>query len=418
MNAEQLREKGNKALDEVQRIADAAAKESRELTAEEQKRVNDLIAESDQADDQIQLNAKVDAFRAKFAGTEPRKSKRGSIGELVTGDEALAAWLKSFGTLPTIPRHIRSPEVPIDNMLDRLFGRKELIIGESDASAGAFVETDYTRIYEPLGRRETNLLSLIPRRPTTSDLVSWVRQTVQAAQAAPVHEANVTDFTGGTGEESGEKPEATVRWEPVTEPVKTIAVWIPATNRALSDVAQLRSLIDQDLREDLAEELEDQIADGDGVGENFTGILNTAGILTYAWDTDIFRTTRRAKTYLQTTGRVRPTAWLLNPEDWETIELTQDGDNRYYYGGPIANGEPRLWGVPVVESEAIPQGTGLLGDFRKAVLFERERVNIAISTEHSDFFIRNMVAIRAELRATLAVIRPTGFCMVEMESGS
>jgi len=248
--------------------------------------------------------------------------------------------------------------------------------------------------------------------------VEFVRQTTQVTQAAAVPEANVTEYSGATGEISGEKPEGTTEFEKVTAAVKTLAVWIPATKRALSDAAQIRGIIDQELRDDLNEELEDQIVNGDGVGENYTGILNTAGILTQAWDTDILTTTRRAKTTLRVTGRSIPTAWLFNPADWENIELLQDAENRYYYGGPINNGPQRLWGVPIVECEAIAEGTGLLGNFRKAVMWDRERASIQVSDSHEDFFIRNMVAILAEMRAAFGLIRPSAFIEIDMAAGS
>jgi HK97 family phage major capsid protein len=64
----------------------------------------------------------------------------------------------------------------------------------------------------------------------------------------------------------------------VTETVKTIAEWVPATKRGLADASQLRGLIDQELRDDLAETEEDQIVNGSGSGENLRGILNTSGI--------------------------------------------------------------------------------------------------------------------------------------------
>jgi HK97 family phage major capsid protein len=297
-------------------------------------------------------------------------------------------------------------------------GRKDLITGADDTSAGAFVQIDYTNIYEPLGRYPLSILDLISMRQTTSDLVEFVRQTQRVQEATPVQEANVTDYTGATGEISGEKPEGAMGWEKVQEPVKTIAVWVPATKRALSDAAQIRGIIDQELRDDLNEELEDQIINGDGVGENFTGIFNTSGILAQAWDTDILTTTRKAITTLWVTGRTMPTAWVLNPQDWETIELLQDNDGRYYWGGPMVQGRRMLWGYPVVQSQTVTQGTGLLGNWRKAVMWDREAASIQVSDSHSDFFIRNMIAILAELRAAFGLIRPSGFVEVDLESGS
>lgn len=430
---QELKEKMQAALLAARAICDAAEEKGREFTADERtklegylKEAGDLKAQIKKAEGDADLRKQImelgglDLAQPKAKQDGVKAARGGTLGEQFINAKAFQDWMKAVapsGRIPEGARGLMSPPVEFRSLIGR-FGRKDLITGEADDSAGAFVQTDYTGIYEPLGRRELTLLDLITRRTTTSDLVHFVRQLTQVTQAEVVPEANVTTYSGATSEESGEKPEGAMTFEPVTEPVKTIAVWVPATKRALSDVAQLRGIIDSELRDDLDEELEEQVANGDGVGENFTGILNTTGILTYAWDTDIFRTARRAKTYLRTTGHVRPSAWVLNPEDWETIELTQDGEDRYYYGGPIANGEPRLWGVPVVESEVIPQGTGLLGDFRKAIIWDRERANIQISDSHEDFFIRNMIAILAEMRAAFGVIRPTAFCAVEMESGS
>jgi HK97 family phage major capsid protein len=233
-----------------------------------------------------------------------------------------------------------------------------------------------------------------------------------------VPESNVTDYTGATGEVSGEKPEAAMTFLKVQETVKTIAVWIPATKRALSDVAQLRGLIDDELRADLNEELENQMLNGDGTGENFTGLNNVSGVLAQAFTTDLAVTARKAITNLLLNGKQMPTAWLLNPQDWEAFDLMTDTNGRYYWGGPMAQGPRTLWGVPVAQSFFQTQGTGWLGNWTKAVLWDREQANISVSDSHSDFFIRNMVAILAELRAAFGIIRPTAFCEVDLESGS
>jgi HK97 family phage major capsid protein len=233
-----------------------------------------------------------------------------------------------------------------------------------------------------------------------------------------VAEANVTEYSGATGEISGEKPEGATTFEKVQEAVKTIAVWIPATKRALSDVSQIRGIIDQELRDDLVEHLEDQIVTGNGAGENFTGILNTAGILVQSWDTDLLTTIRKARNAVAVTGRARPTAIAMHPNDAETLDLLKDDQGRYYFGGPINGDVARVWRVPVVESEAMTEGTGLMGDFRKAVLWDRESANIQVSDSHEDFFIRNMVAILAEMRAALGVIRPSAFVEIDLTAGS
>jgi HK97 family phage major capsid protein len=147
-------------------------------------------------------------------------------------------------------------------------------------------------------------------------------------------------------------------------------------------------------------------------------LLETEGILAQAWDTDMLTTIRKARTTLRVTGRSRPTAMLAHPNDAETLDLLKDSAGRYYFGGPQQGGVQQVWRVPVVECEAIPEGTGLMGDYRKAVIWDRERATISVSDSHSDFFIRNMVAILAEQRAAFGVIRPSAFITIDLAAGS
>src|SRR6185436_13713408 len=106
--------------------------------------------------------------------------------------------------------------------------------------------------------------------------------------------------------------------------VKTIAEWVPITKRALADVGQLEGLINDELALDVAETEESQILNGNGTGENFTGITNTSGVQTQAFATDIFTSTSKGLTKARTVGRVNPNAWVMNPADAETIDLTKD----------------------------------------------------------------------------------------------
>jgi len=241
-----------------------------------------------------------------------------------------------------------------------------------------------------------------------------VRMTAQTNAAAMTAESAATSGSGLTTAAQGVKQESDLTLAKVTTTVKTIAHWLAATKRALSDAGQMRTLIDNFLRYGLEEELEDQIVAGDGSGENFDGIGHLSGVQAGAWSVDLLTTTRKARTLVRTVGRAIPTAYLLNPADWETIDLLQDNEARYYFGGPSQMGTPRLWGLPVVESEAVPAGTGYVGDFRKCVLWEREQASIQVSDSHADFFVRNMVAILGEMRAAFGILQPTALVEIDL----
>ena len=435
--------KKDRLLKELGNIVTVLETENRELTAEEKASVEriktELVSVKDQMADAKQKAdsdaALIRELRELTAGVRlPNQGNGGSgggialpekgktIGQQFLEAKAFKDWLQTVapdGHVPESGQIPASARIPFNGLMAHAgYGEKTLITGDSSTSAGAFIQTDYTGIYEQLGRYALTVRDLITVRQTQSDIVSFVRQTAQVTQAAATAEANVTTYSGATGQVEGEKPEGAMAFEVVTATVKTIPVWIPATKQALSDASQIRGIIDQELRADVQEELEDQILNGDGTGAEFTGLFETAGTLTQAWDTDLLTTARKAKTALRTTGKSIPTAWLMNPEDFESLDLLQDEDGRYYYGGPQREGMRMLWGVPVVESDFVTQGTAMLGDCRKAVVWDRQQATIAVSEHHSDFFTRNMVAIRCELRAAFGVIRPSAFIEVAMESGT
>lgn len=325
-----------------------------------------------------------------------------TIGEMVIDDAAFKSWLDTIapnGSSPSRSKFGTSPAVDV----------KTLLTGTSSTSAGALVYPQQLGLQEPgLFMRPLTIRNLITSGTTESDAIEYVLMGATVNNAAPVAEA--TSAGGG----SGAKPESDMALTTATTSVKTIAHWIPATRRALADAGQLRTLIDSFLRYGLEEELEDQIVTGAGTGENFLGIINTPLVQTQAYDTSIIKTSRKARTLIKTVGRTDPTAYAMHPTDWESFDLSVDSETRYYFGGPSVLGNPRLWGLPVVESEALTAGQAVVADWKWAVLWQRMQAQILVSDSHSDFFIRNLIAILAEMRAAFAVIRPKAFCLVDL----
>ena len=175
----------------------------------------------------------------------------------------------------------------------------------------------------------------------------------------------------------------------------------------------MRGIIDNELLYGLRLTEDDQILNGNGTGTNLTGITN-AGVQVQALGSDTRvdairkSITKIALAYYEATGMV------VHPSDMEQIELEKDADERHMLTASIAVGpEARIWRLPVVESAAITVGTALVGSFGiGATLYDRMEGNIRISENHSDFFVRNAIAILAEERIALAVKRPESFAIV------
>jgi HK97 family phage major capsid protein len=414
------------AEDEDRDFTEAEAKDLREhmskataakAAIEERKGNDELKATLAQLGDDIALNAKTDekGNRQTASGFHlPDKAK--SLGEQFTDSPEYKALLAQapngkFGAKQRIQ--------------SEMVGFKSLVTGTSDTSGGALVQNDWRGLQVGLDlfQRPLRLRDVVTQGTTTSDTVEYVRVTSVTNNAAPVAEA--TTAAAPTAPESagalvnaaggGYKPESGLALAKVTATVKTIAHWMPATKRALSDAAQIRTLIDAFLLYGLEEELEDQMVQGDNTGENFEGIGTVSGVQAQAWDTDLLTTLRKARTKVRTVGRSFANAYLFNPADLETLDLMQDNEGRYYFGGPTASGSANpLWGVGVVETEAVPAGTGYVGDFRKAVLWDREQATVQVTDSHLDFFVRNLVAILAEMRAAFGVLQPSAFVEIDL----
>lgn len=392
------------------------------------------LADAAKADEDVLAQAKawgaelgLDGSDLDAQGGDPQRDlATKSLGEVVTSSPQFKAMLSRFTSSDGTVRIGEKMQVQSDPIsFKTLIRQKALFVGGDAASVGSFVTPDRTDILEMLGRRPLTLRDLISVRRTTSDTVEYVKQTSHTNAAAPVAEAtsSAAPTAPATGPNplvlnpnGGYKPEGAWAFEKMTATVRTIAEWVPATKRALADVAQLEGLINDELVADLAEAEETQIVSGNGSGENLRGILNTVGLQTTAAvttnDATRLASVRTAIRLLRTVGRVAASGILVNPADAEKIDTMKDTTNRFYGNGPFGIGPKTLWGVPYVESEAITAGTLLAGDFSKAVLWDREQASVTVSDSHADFFIRNLVAILAEERVAFAVTRPTAFCTI------
>lgn len=357
--------------------------------------------------------------RPDFGNGNTRQNEQvKSIAEMFLKDDGYIQWFKEkapSGYLPDTLKRFDSPGVEVPISL------KTLVTGVSlgrEAGSGA-VRPDYQGIV-PFFQRPLSLRDVVTVARTGSDLVEFTRITGFTNNAAPTAEAT----TGALDSTSGLKPESALTTVIVKEAVRSIPHWIPITRRALSDSPQMESYINDLLMDGVEIVLEDQMITGDGTGEELLGLDNTPSITLQApvltsSAVDLLKTTRQARTKVRTAGRARPTAFVFHPNDWERFDvLTNNSQGTFYFGGPMQMGNPRLWGLPVIESEAVLEGTFYVGDMKQAVLWDRERANIRVSDSPDNYFLRNIVAILCELRAAFGVLRPQAIVRGDLVAGA
>ena len=353
-------------------------------------------------------------------GGSPAPAQYTTLGEAFVKSDAYKDFINRYavsgGLIPSSVKGIQSQPMQMP-------GFKALITGASATSAGAATQNDrFGAITDLIGEREFTVRDLCTQGTTNSDTVEYVRVTAKTNNAAPVAEATTSALpaaptpAGGEVAAGGYKPESSMALEVVSTTVKTIAHWMAITKRAASDAGQVRTLVDNFLRYGLMEEEEDQILNGAGTGENLTGILQTSGILTVgSAGTDLDAVVDAIRT-VRVTGRRRPTGMVVHPNDWYSTGflLAKDSAGNYLIGDPAAGIDQvaNLWGLRVVVTEAMTENTILVGDFRQAVIWDREQAAISVSDSHADFFIRNLLAVLAEERLAFGVLDPQAFCTV------
>lgn len=397
----------------------------KDFTDEQKQTVDRLNKEAQELNDEIEeakgyeaTQAKQDLMRSmlkqpmgrpEYANSEPEKTGFKSEGRRFVESNQIKSWIENElnlkGPGANLPDGIKihSPQVEV----------KGLVL-TSNTSGGAFVRRDYDDNVE-LPLRIPSIRDVITVGRTGSNLVEYVRQTGKTRAAAVVPEATATS---STGYDNAAKPESGLTYEIVQAGVKTIAVWMPITRQILADAPQLESEIDGFEREDLELALEEEIISGTG-GTHFTGLENTTGITPQAFATDLLTTTRKARTTAMVVGRAKSTGFLLNPYDWEEIDLTKAATTGiFYFGGPTIMGVEQLWGLPVIQSEVIPKGTGYTGNLKLMRLWDREQATRRITDSHADFFTHNLIAILTELRAAFGVKRPAGIVKMDLFSGA
>jgi HK97 family phage major capsid protein len=282
-------------------------------------------------------------------------------------------------------------------------------ITSASTSAGALIRPYHDpEVVQLTGNRPIRIRDLFRSVPINSNSIEYVRIKTRAG-AASVQNGELTN-----------KAERNLVFELVSKPVATIAHWIPASRQVLSDAPQLQEIIDTELTYGLDLASDAQLLVGDGTGSNILGILNDPGINdigglpeetenVYAAMVDKIRD---AVTECQKYDFYNVNGIVLNPVDFASLEKAKGTDGHYLLI-PFAatNSQPsQIWRIPVVVTNAIEEGTFILGDWViGATLYDREDASIRIAEQHADFFIKNGIVILAEERYALAVKRPKAF---------
>lgn len=252
-------------------------------------------------------------------------------------------------------------------------------------------------LYQPL-----SLEAFLPSLPTTSNAVEFVRENVFTNNAAEVAEG-------------ASKPESAVTFTLVNQPVSTVAHWLKISRQLAADNAALAAYVNTRLTYGVNLKVEQQLVNGDGAAPNINGFMTSGNFTAHGIADAALGATLKKLVLIRKMIAGRAAAGapcdgiVMNPADWAAIEIdlitTAAGHTLY---SVTESGQPRLFGLPVIQTIGMTADTVAVGAFGIACcVYNREGVTVELSDSDGDNFTKNLITVRAERRLALAIERPS-----------
>lgn len=391
---------------ELRQIDEAATTDNRAYTEDEAAKIEGFRSELAAIDDRITSNLDMEVRQQEIErGTadllglmlDQRTGEQvdtRTVGGRVVGSDEWRAWSETGGQRGHFATQV-----------DGLSIRAVTDMTLSDGSAGTLVVTPrLPGIRMESADRPVALIDLLPHIQVSQAAVEYVRDVTA--------DADLIDRPGIVPE-GGAKPDASVSFDVVTEPIKTVAVMANITRQAAADVPQVTGYLDGRLRYALRRKADAEIIAGTGVGNSLTGITVRSGINTYAPGSSEarYKSIRHAIAMMEQDETV-PEIILLNPADAEIFDLSNEtsaGLHAIDTHGGLANSGPRTaWGLRQVRTNAIASGTAVLIDPVAAAVFDRQQITAYTTDSHGTNFAHNILTLLLEARLGLALFQPEG----------
>lgn len=390
MNPEQLKaafEEFKAAQLQANEAVKAMVKEQAQGTQES---IKASAAKAEEAAKKVQALADrlVEMEQKLVAGVQSGKQAPKSLGQLVVESDEF----KQYASGQTSKMMFKSKQ-GFDVMANTITGQS----GSPAANNDTITPAQRIPGIIPGAFRRLRVRDIIPQGVSTSNSIEATRELL---------------FTNAAAEtaEGAAKPESTLTFELYSTPVVTIAHWIKASKQILEDAPALASYIETRLRYGVELREEQQLIAGAGTGQNLTGMTISPNFTAFTPTTgdNALDSINRAK-YLVEAADYAPTAIILNPADWGTIERTKVGtaDDRYVVGDPRSALGPFLWGLPVIVTNSMTSGKLLVAAFDIAfMLWNRQEAVVQMFEQDDTNVQKNLITIRAEKRCALAGYRP------------
>jgi hypothetical protein len=297
-------------------------------------------------------------------------------------------------------RKQKSAIITSETSLDVLI--KSLVVGDAGASS---TDTPYpvqaARFAQIANdtRTQLTLLSSLPRIGTNAGTWEYVALDSAYTDAA--------DYQVNQGDT---KAEGNLPTELLTANIATIAVQLPLSEQVMADSSALMNFVQSRLNYSVLLKLQNELVAGVGGTGKISGLLTQGTAFTQSSNATDADAIGEAQAQLQTIGW-NANLVLLHPTKWQELRAERLTAGDYVAGGWADPAAPSIWGVPVLQSAAVPTNKAIVLDTTQCLLIDRQSIAFELGRINAQF-VQNLLTARSELRAGMAVLSPSAVQVV------
>ena len=407
---EYLEAEKKRLVDRARDVARGAEAEGRSLTDEERVMVEGFISETNDLTKRIsEINSSEELLKAidragSVASGEPTivDTPAKSLGDAFVKSEGFKRLMSRGlqGSWTTGPVEFTGGSKLTDG------GSPALNVESITAASGALPLQPQVAPLLPPVEEPLTVAALFGQGTATQNSIVYLEETTTNTLLGNQPYSGMSSAATTTAEGAA-KPAVFIDFTKRTTSIEKIAAFLPISDEMVEDEPQISSYINSRLAVFVRQAEEAYLmnkllstAISVSVGTILQGTPNmfdkiAAGIYT-----------------VETVAGLEPDAVVIHPADFWTMATSKDATNgQYFSGGPYTAPQRNPWGVRVVITREAIQGAPIVGAFRDAAtLWRKGGLSVEASNSHSDYFRKNLTALRAEERLGLTVLRPKAFC--------
>lgn len=186
-------------------------------------------------------------------------------------------------------------------------------------------------------------------------------------------------------------PESTAKWQTYTVDLKKVGDTLPVTEEFVEDEDMFAGELEMFLNTNVELEIDNQICNGDGTGNNLTGLISSTPTFTPVasgiTDASVYDLVIKVKESITTSGgaKYNPDVAFMNISDILRYKLKKDANNNYVMPPFVDRNGQVIDGITVIESNIVTANTMFLGDRRYARIYQMPGITISQGTVNNQF---------------------------------